>query len=274
MQTQAVIHPTAIVDNHAQIASDVTIGPYSVIGPDVIIHSGVKIGPHVVIDGHTVIGEGVQIFQFSSIGAAPQDLKYKNEPTKVEIGSHTVIREFVTIHRGTAHGKGITTIGQRCMLMAYCHIAHDCEIGHQVIMANGATLGGHVVVGNNVVIGGLTAIHQFCKVGDFAFLGGMSGVDKDIPPYVKYWGARGKIYGLNVVGLRRNGFSREVINAIKTAYRIIFHRLLDEGVTMASAIDEARGKVGDIPEVKPFLDFIASSQRGVPLAKDDDETEE
>jgi UDP-N-acetylglucosamine acyltransferase len=274
MQSKGTIHPTAIIDKTAQIASDVTIGPYSIVGPHVTIGSGAAIGPHVVLDGHTVIGEGVNIFQFSSIGAAPQDLKYQNEPTRVEIGNNTIIREFVTIHRGTAHGRGVTKIGHDCMLMAYCHIAHDCEVGNRVIMANGATLGGHVSLGNNVVIGGLTAIHQFCRVGDFAFLGGMSGVDKDIPPYVKYWGARGKIYGLNVVGLRRNGFAREVIGAVKTAYRIVFHRLLDEGVTIASAVQEAREKTGHVPEVQLFLDFIASSQRGVPLARQEEEAEE
>jgi len=265
------IHPTAIVNKNAQISQDVAIGPYSIIGPNVTIGAGSTIGPHVVIDGHTTIGEGVKIFQFASIGAAPQDLKYKNEPSRVEIGNNTIIREFVTVHRGTAHGRGVTTIGHDCMLMAYCHVAHDCEVGNQVIMANGATLGGHVSIGNHVVIGGLTAIHQFCRVGGFAFLGGMSGVDKDIPPYVKYWGARGKIYGLNLVGLRRNGFSREVIDAVKTAYRIVFHRLVNEGVTLTTALNEAMEKVGHIPEVQLFLNFIASSQRGVPLAKQEEE---
>lgn len=274
MQSNGIIHPTAIIDKNAQIASNVTIGPYSIVGPNVTIGSGVVIGPHVVLDGHTIIGEAVNIFQFSSIGAAPQDLKYKNEPTRVEIGNNTIIREFVTIHRGTATGKGVTKIGNDCMLMAYCHVAHDCDIGNGVIMANGATLGGHVYLGNNVVIGGLTAIHQFCRVGDFAFLGGMSGVDKDIPPYVKYWGARGKIYGLNLVGLRRNGFAKEVIDTIKTAYRIVFFRTLTEGITLTSAIQEAREKTGHLPEVQLFLDFIASSKRGVPLARQEEETEE
>ncbi len=256
------IHETAIISPSAALEKGVGIGPFSVIGPHVTIGKNAKIGPHVVIEGDTRIGDGVTVAQFVSIGAPPQDLKYCGEPTRVEIGHGTIIREFVTVHRGTEKGGGLTKVGSDCLIMAYCHIAHDCRVGDHVIMANGATLGGHVHVGDHVVIGGLSAVHQFCRIGPYAFLGGMSGVNKDIPPFTKYWGSRGKLYGLNLVGLRRNQFSREAIDALRKAYKAIFHG----PETVSAAVARLFSMPDLLPEVYLFLDFIQSSQRGVPVA--------
>ena len=261
------IHPTAIVSTDSKIAPGVKIGPYAVIGPGVEIGLETEIGPHSVIEGNTRLGEKIKIFQFASIGAAPQDLKYAGGPTRLEIGDGTIIREFVTVHRGTEGGCGVTRVGRQCLLMAYCHVAHDCQVGDGVIMSNGATLGGHVEIEEHAIIGGLSAIHQFCRIGAYAFLGGMSGTNKDIPPFVKYWGQRGNLYGLNLIGLRRQGFSREVIDALKEAYRIIF-----KGNDMIrDAIDVVESRLGTISEVKRFTEFIRSSKRGVPMASNGEE---
>jgi len=256
------IHPTAVVAPGAELSNGVKIGPYAIIGTHVTIGEGAEIGPHVVIDGKTTIGAKAHIFQFASVGADPQDIKYKGELTSVEIGEGTIIREFVTIHRGTDEGGGLTSIGKKCMIMAYSHIAHDCHIGNGVIMANGATLGGHVVIGNHVVMGGLTAVHQFCHIGDYAFLGAMSGTAKDIPPYVKFWGQRGKLYGLNKIGLRRHGFSREALKALEKAYNILFK----SNLLKAEAIKKAEQEVEQTPEVKNLLNFVKESKRGIPIA--------
>lgn len=261
------IHPTAIVAPKARIASDAHIGPYAVIGPDVEIGPGATIGSHTVIEGNTRIGSHVHVAHFVSIGTPPQDMKYKGEPTKVEIGDESILREFVSVHRGTVDGGGITRIGRSCLLMAYCHVAHDCQIGDQVVMANGVTLGGHVVVEEHAIIGGLSAIHQFCCVGAYAFLGGMSGTNKDIPPYVKFWGQRGNIYGLNLVGLRRHGFTRETIEALRHAYR----RLIRRNGTIRDSLNTVEAELGHIPEVRHFVDFIRTSQRGIPTAGSEDE---
>jgi len=267
MPIEKNIHPTAIISPNSEIAEGVKIGPYAVVGPEVEIGPETEIGPHVVIEGHTRLGKKIKIFQFASIGAPPQDLKYSGEPTRVEVGDQTIIREFVTIHRGTQGGGGITRVGKQCLLMAYCHVAHDCQVGDRVIMANGVTLGGHVKIGDSVIIGGLSAIHQFCRIGAHAFLGGMSGVNKDIPPYVKYWGQRDHLYGLNLVGLRRQGLSREVVEALKKAYRMVFQ----ESDTVQEALDTVESRLGEIPEVKEFTGFIRSSKRGVPMASNGEE---
>ncbi len=256
------IHPTAVVAPGATLSKGVKIGPYAIIGPQAQIGEGVEIGPHVVIDGKTTIGPNAHIFQFASVGADPQDVKYKGEVTSVEIGENTIIREFVTIHRGTDEGGGLTSIGNNCIIMAYSHIAHDCRLGNGVIMANGATLGGHVVVGNHVVMGGLTAVHQFCHIGDYAFLGAMSGTAKDIPPYVKYWGQRGKLYGLNKIGLKRHGFSRETLQALEKAYNILFK----SDLLRSEAIKRVEQEVEPLPEVKNLLEFVKASKRGIPNA--------
>jgi UDP-N-acetylglucosamine acyltransferase len=257
----AFVHPSAMVAVGVRMGEGVRIGAYSIVGPGVILENGVEIGPHVVIDGETHIGRGVRISQFASIGAPPQDLKYRGEPTRVEIAENVIIREFVTIHRGTKEGVGVTRVGPGSLLMAYVHVAHDCQVGANVIMANGATLGGHVAVDENVVIGGLSAIHQFCRIGAYAFLGGMSGVNKDIPPYVKYWGQRGRLYGLNLLGLRRNGVSKESLEALRDAYRMIFE---GDG-TVANAIQMVEERFAGISEVMRFVEFIKTSRRGVPL---------
>ncbi|HID96946.1 MAG TPA: acyl-ACP--UDP-N-acetylglucosamine O-acyltransferase [Thermodesulfobacteriaceae bacterium] len=261
------IHPTAVISPDAEIGVGVTIGAYAVIESDVVVGSNTEIGPHAVIEGMTTVGKGVKISQFASVGAAPQDLRYGGEATRLEVGDQTIIREFVTLHRGTVGGGGITRVGRQCLLMAYCHIAHDCRLGDHVILANGVTMGGHVEIGDHAVVGGLSAIHQFCRLGEYAFLGGMSGVNKDIPPYVRYWGQRGNIYGLNAVGLKRNGFSREVISALKEAYQMIF---LGQDV-VADAVEEVERRLGEVPEVKKLVDFIRSSNRGLPVATSDEE---
>ncbi len=266
-EQKSQIHPTAVVDPKAQIGQGTIIGPYAIIGPDVKMGNRCQIGAHTVIDGICTLGDQVKILQFAAIGGPPQDIKYKGEPTALEIGDNTVIREFVTVHRGTKGGGGITRIGENCLIMAYCHVAHDCQVGNNVIMVNGATLGGHVVIEDHVIMGGLSAVHQFCRIGSYAFLVGMSGTNKDIPPYVRYWGLRGKIYGLNLVGLRRHGFSRETIEALKKAYNIVFR----EAKTLTQGLDIAEKELGSVPEVKRFIQFIRDSKRGVPIHGDEDE---
>ena len=254
-----MIHPTAIVDSKAEISSDVEIGPYTIIGENVSIGSGTVIGSHVVIEPYVNIGPDCKIFQFAAIGAPPQSLKYKGERTYIKIGRATIIREFVTIHRGTDFGGGITQIGDECFLMAYTHIAHDCLIGRQVVMSNNATLGGHIVIGDHATVGGLTAIHQFVNVGDYAFIGGKSAVVKDIPPFVIAAGDRAKLHGLNTVGLKRQGFSRKTLSELKKVYRIVFRI----GITLNEAIERVNAEVEQIPEVIKFVEFIKSSERGI-----------
>ena len=254
------IHPTAVIEPGCQLGTNVTVGPYTVLGTHVRVGDGCWLGPHVVVDGKTTIGKNCQIFQFSSIGAAPQDITYKGELTAVEIGDETIVRESVTIHRGTLKGGGVTRVGCRCMIMAYCHVAHDCQIGDHVIMANVATLGGHVEIGDHAVIGGLSAIHQFCRIGQYAFLGGMSGANKDIPPFVKYQGQRSHLHGINVLGLRRAGFSKETIENLREAYRIVFKK----AETITQGLDMADAAFSDSKEVRAFTDFIRNSKRGVP----------
>jgi UDP-N-acetylglucosamine acyltransferase len=255
-----MIHPTAIIDPRAQIAEGVEIGPYSVIEKDVFIGKGTKIGPHVVIREGTEIGKACQIFQFASIGEAPQFVGYKGEKTFLQIGDHNIIREFVTLHRGTAKGGGKTVIGNENFIMAYSHVAHDCQIGNQVVMANGATLAGHILIEDFAIIGGLTAIHQFCRVGTYAIIGGVSGVLMDIPPYTKAQGDRVKLFGLNTVGLKRANFSEKTLRALKKAYRIIFR----SGLTLERAMKQVgEDEISQMPEVQHFLQFIQGSKRGI-----------
>jgi len=255
-----MIHSTAIVDPKAEIHEGVEIGPYTIIEKDVLIGEGTWIGPHVVIREGTTIGKRCRIFQFSSIGEAPQAVAYRGEKTSLILGDDNIIREFVTLHRGTVKGGGKTVIGDRNFFMAYSHVAHDCQIGHQVVMANGATLAGHIVIEDHAVIGGLAAIHQFCRVGAHAFISGLTGVVLDIPPYMLAAGSRAKLFGLNTVGIKRQKFPEETIRALKTAYRIIFR----SGLTLEKAII----KVGDseisrIPEIDHLLRFIQQTKRGI-----------
>ncbi|MFO7665225.1 MAG: acyl-ACP--UDP-N-acetylglucosamine O-acyltransferase [Desulfobacterales bacterium] len=254
-----MIHKTAIINSGAEIDSNVDIGAYSIIGDNVFIGSGTVIGPHVVIEPFVTIGRNCRIFQYAAIGAVPQSLKFEGEKTYVKIGNGTIIREFVTIHRGTGFGGGITEIGEENFLMAYTHIAHDCRVGRKVVMANNATLAGHIAIGNHATIGGLVAIHQFVKIGEYAFVGGKSAVVKDVPPYVIAAGDRAELHGLNSVGLKRHGFSPTTLSLLKKTYRIIFRI----GLTMNEAIERVRAEVEQIPEVVNFIDFIKSSQRGV-----------
>ena len=254
------IHPTAIVNSGASIAEDVIIREYSIIGPDVTIGRGTIVGPHVVIDGWTTIGERNRIFPFTTIGYPPQDLKYKGGRTRVVMGNDNIIRENVTIHRGTEHGGGLTKIGNGNLIMAYAHIAHDCFLGDSVIMANAATLGGHVRIENNAVIGGLAAVHQFVRIGEKAYIGGKTGVSRDIPPFMLARGYPAKLYGPNVVGLRRQGVSSESISAIKRAYRIIFR----SNLTIAKALERVCEEFPNMPEeVRILVEFIRTSKRGI-----------
>jgi UDP-N-acetylglucosamine acyltransferase len=254
-----MIHPSAIIDPKAEIDNDVEIGPYTVISDNVSIGSGTVIGPHVTVAPYVSIEPDCHIFQFASVGAPPQAVKFKGEKTYVKIGRGTVVREFVTINRGTAFGTGITQIGENNLLMAYCHVAHDCQTGREVILANNATLAGHIVIGDYVTIGGLVAIHQFVTIGEYAYVGGKSAVPKDIPPYVIASGDRAKLYGLNRVGLKRHGFSESAITALKKVYRIFFRY----GITLNEAIERTQAEVDHLPEVVNFINFIKSSQRGI-----------
>lgn len=255
-----MIHPTAVIDPKAEIDSDVEIGPYSVIARDVEIHCGTVVGSHVTIDRYTSVGPDCNIFQHASIGAVPQALKFKGEKTHVKIGRGTTIREFVTIHRGTGFGGGVTEVGEENFLMAYSHIAHDCRTGRNVIFANAASLGGHIRVGNHATLGAFAAVHQFVRIGDFAFVGAISGVTKDIPPYMLATGTpRARLYGLNLVGLKRNNFEPETISSLKRAYRILF-RL---GLTLNEAIERVNAEVEESAEIRNLIEFIKSSERGI-----------
>jgi len=254
-----MIHPTAIIDPCAQIDSNVTIGPYAIIKSDVHIGSGVSIGPYTTIEQYVTIGENCQIFQNAAIGCAPQDLKFHGEKTYLKIGKGSIIREFVTINRGTEAGGGVTEVGEENYLMAYTHIAHDCKTGKQVILANNSTLAGHIIIGDNVTVGGLVAIHQFVQIGDFAYIGGKSAVVKDIPPYVIASGDRATLHGLNNVGLKRHKFPKSTLQELKKAYRIFFRI----GLTVKQASERVKAETEQIPEVKNFIKFIINSNRGV-----------
>ncbi len=254
-----MIHETAIVDSKSKIDSNVEIGPYSIIEENVSIGSGTIIGSHVVIKPYVNIEPDCEIFQYAAIGAPPQSLKFKGEKSDIRIRRGTIVREFVTIHRGTEFGGGLTEIGEDNFLMAYTHIAHDCITGRKVVMSNNTTLGGHITIGDYATIGGLVAIHQFVRIGNYAFVGGKSAVVKDIPPYVIAAGDRAKLHGLNSVGLKRHGFSEETLSSLKKTYRIFFRI----GLTLNEAIERVKAEVEQIPEVVHLIDFIKSSQRGI-----------
>jgi UDP-N-acetylglucosamine acyltransferase len=251
-----MIHSTAIISPGAKINKNVEIGPYAIIGENVTIKSGTKVGAHTLIE-FAEIGENCTIFNSASIGTAPQDLKYDNEATKIILGPNCTVREFVTLNRGTsAHGK--TEIGSDCLFMAYAHVAHDCIIGDGVIMANAATLGGHVEIGENAVLGGMVAIHQFTRVGKLAMLGGGSMVSLDILPYAQAQGDRAKLVGLNLVGIKRKKLSRESLEEIKSAYKILF----SSGLPMEEALDQLEATEPK-KSVREMIDFIRTSKRGI-----------
>lgn len=254
-----MIHPTAIVHPGAALDADVEIGPYAVIGEHVKIGRGTRIGPSAVVDGWTEIGENNQIFHLSSIGAIPQDLKYRGEQTYLRIGNGNIIREFATIHLGTVTGDGETTIGNNNLFMAYCHVAHDCHIGNHVIMANGSTLAGHVTVEDFAILGGLSAVHQFTRVGESAMLSGGTMVGQDVLPFSVASGNRAKSYGLNSVGLKRRRFSPDLISRIKTAYRLIIR----SGLRLDEALHRVRSEVPLSPEIEHLIAFAEKSERGI-----------
>jgi UDP-N-acetylglucosamine acyltransferase len=256
---QSLIHPTAIIDPRAELGQEVSVGAYTVIEEDVFVDVGTQIGPHVYIDRHTRIGKNCRLSPFASIGTPPQDKKFKGEKTEVVIGDDNVIREYVTINRGTPAGGGLTSLGDQNLLMAYVHVAHDCHLGKGIVMANVATLGGHVVLEDYSFIGGLSAVHQFVRVGAYAYIGGKTGIVQDIPPYVIASGERAKLFGLNIIGLTRHEFSNEVIMALKKTYQIVIRSHL----TIQEAIIRVEKELPAFPEVKRFIEFIRNSQRGI-----------
>jgi len=260
------IHSTAVVEKGAQLADSVVIGPYCVVGPDVTLEEGVELVSHVVVAGHTRIGARTRVFPFASLGHPPQDLKFKGEKTTLEIGSGNVIREHVTMNPGTAGGGGVTRIGNNGLYMVGAHVAHDCKVGNNVIMANNATLGGHVEVADFAFLGGLSAVHQFVRIGGHAMIGGMSGIEADVIPYGLVMGDRARLSGLNVVGLKRRGFSRDDIHKLRTAYRLLFAQ---EG-TMAERLDDVASLYQESKPVMDIVSFIRSdSARAICLPKMD-----
>lgn len=257
------IDKTALVDSAATIGDGCTIGPYVVIGPEVSLGSDCRIGPHCVIHGKVTMGSGNVLISHTAVGGDPQDVSYGGEPTQLVIGSGNTIREFVTLNRGTKKGGGVTRIGDNNLFMAYSHVAHDCRVKNRTIFANAATLAGHVEVGEGATIGAFSAVHQFCRVGDYAFVGGFSVVTKDALPFVKVVGARSnaKIFGINTIGLERKGFSAEAISSLKSAYRLLFK----SDKLLKDALEELEASIGDKPEpeVRLLIDFIRSSERGI-----------
>ncbi|MBA4416959.1 MAG: acyl-[acyl-carrier-protein]--UDP-N-acetylglucosamine O-acyltransferase [Syntrophus sp. (in: bacteria)] len=253
-----MIDQTAIIHKNAEVDESAYIGPYCVIEEKVRIGKGVRLTSHVIVQNGTQIGENCTISPFASIGGPPQDLTYKGEDTSLFIGNNNAIKEYVTISRGTVHGGGITSIGNNNFIMAYAHIGHDCKLGNNIIMANGATLAGHVEIADYASLSGLCAFHQFCKVGKYAFISGLTGVSKDVPPFVTAAGDRAKLYGLNVVGLERRGFTKEDITQLKKAYRIIFRSALPLSTSLKIVQDELSGD-----HVNELIEFIRSSKRGI-----------
>ncbi|HEX8476271.1 MAG TPA: acyl-ACP--UDP-N-acetylglucosamine O-acyltransferase [Pyrinomonadaceae bacterium] len=254
-----MIHPSAIVSPHAQIGSDTTVGPYCIIGDEVRVGRNVRIDGHCVIEGRTRIGDSTRIFPFVSIGLASQDLKYRGEPAETHIGARNTIREFVTIHRGTEGGGMLTRTGDDCLIMAQAHIAHDCLLGSDIIMANGATLAGHVTVEDGASIGAYSGVHQFCRVGREAFIGGYSVVTQDAMPFARSVGNRAECYGLNIVGMRRRGYPQETIRALHHA----FHLLLSSRLNTTQALERIRREIHGSAEVDELVHFIETSKRGV-----------
>jgi UDP-N-acetylglucosamine acyltransferase len=253
------LHPTAIVDRRAELDRDVEIGPYCVVGAGVKIGRGTKLQSHVAIQGRTTLGDNNSIFPFASVGSIPQDLKYKGEPSELLIGNGNTIREYVSLNPGTSGGGMVTRVGDQNLLMMYCHIAHDCIVGNRNVIANGATLGGHVVVEDNVIVGGLVGIHQFVRIGTGAILGAGSMVSMDVPPYCNATGDRARLHGLNLEGLRRRGFDKSTVAAIRKAYRIAFQ----SNLRTEEALRKIRQDLPAIAEVEKFVEFIAASQRGI-----------
>jgi UDP-N-acetylglucosamine acyltransferase len=258
MTTQ--IHPTAIIDKDANLGEDVQIGPYCTVGANVTIGSGTKLISHVVCEGRLEIGPGCTVHPFAYLGQPPQDMKYKNEDTAAKIGANNTIREYVTVHRASVDGDGLTEVGDNNYLMAYVHVAHDCKVGDHVIMANYAGLSGHVIIGDHVIVGGIVGVHQHVTVGAYTMLGGMSRIINDVPPYVIAAGAdKARLYGLNMVGLKRKGFSDELVSELKAAYRILFMKKLP----LADAIKRVEEEVPTSEHVQALVEFVRHHKRGL-----------
>ena len=253
------IHPQALVDPKAELADDVEVGPFAIIGPKVSIDAGSVIGPHAIIKGPTRLGRGNRVFQFASVGEDCQDKKYAGEPTQLIIGDNNVIREGVTLHRGTVQDRGVTRIGSGNLLMCYVHVAHDCVIGDQVIMANNTAVAGHVHIGDGVILGGGTLVHQFCRIGEHAMTAAGTVVLQDIPAFVTCSGNRAEAHGMNVEGMRRRGVNTDVINRLREAYKTVYRR----GLTLDQAIAELSAEASASTEVQTFLESLKSSQRGI-----------
>lgn len=254
-----MIHSTAIIDPSAELADDVSVGPYSVIGPGVQIDAGTVLASHVVVKGPTRIGKNNRIFQFASVGEDTQDMKYRGEPTRLEIGDGNIIREFCTIHRGTVQDKALTKIGDSNLFMAYSHVAHDCIVGNHVIMANAASIAGHVLVEDCAILGGFSLVHQFCKIGKYSFSAMGSVISRDIPPYVLVGGQPTKPHGINAVGLERHGFSQDTIRQIKKAYKIVFK----SGLKLEDAIISLEEMAEEVAEIHCLADFLKQTQRSI-----------
>ena len=258
------IHPTAVIEPGAELGSNVSVGPYCVVGGKVTLGDDVALVSHVCLAGNTQIGARTKIYPFAAVGHPPQDLKHKGEDTRLEIGTDNVIREQATLHPGTAGGGGLTRVGNHCLFMIGAHVAHDCKVGNNVVMINHATLGGHVQVGDFAILGGLVAVHQFVRIGPYAMIGGMSGVEADVIPFGMVTGDRARLNGLNVVGLRRRNFSRIDIQALRSAYRLLFAQ---EG-TMAERLDDVAALYPDNGPVKSIIEFIRNADaRAVTLPK-------
>lgn len=265
------IHPTAIVDPAARIGADVRIGPYSIVGPHVELGEGVVLHAHVVVGGRTSIGARTQIFPFASIGLPPQDLKFKGEESRLVIGADNVIREHVTMNPGTEGGGLLTQVGDNCLFMVGSHVAHDCRIGNRVILANNATIAGHVVVEDFAILGGLSAVHQFCRIGRHAMIGGMSAVDQDVIPYGLVMGERAHLSGLNLIGLKRRGYDRAAMRALRAAFDALFE---DQG-TLAERLAEIAAAHGDVPVVRELVDFVRNdASRGLCHPRPEDRSQD
>jgi len=255
----SLISEQAVIDDSAKLAEGVSVGPFSIIGAEVEIGEGTWIGPHVVINGPTKIGKNNKIFQFTSLGEEPQDMGYKAEPTRLDIGDNNIIRESCTMSRGTVHGGGVTRVGSDNFIMAYSHIAHDCQVGNHIIFANGASLGGHAVIQDYVTLGGFALIHQFVKVGAYSFCGMGSGVNKDVPPYIIVTGNPADARGLNSVGLKRRGIEATSIKELKNAYRDIY----TSGMKLTEAVEQIQTQQGNCVEVNNFVEFIQNAERSI-----------
>jgi UDP-N-acetylglucosamine acyltransferase len=259
----AIIHPTAIVDPKAELDDTVEIGAYSIIGPHVVIGARTKVGPHVVMEGHTTIGSDNIFFQFSSIGAIPQDMKYKGEPTRLEIGDRNTIREFCTFNLGTAQDAGVTRLGSDNWISAYVHLAHDCQVGSHTIFSNNASLAGHVHIGDWVIMSGFSGVHQFCHIGAHAFVGFYSSINQDVPPFVLLAGNPATPHGINVEGLKRRGFTPEQIRDLRNAYKLIYRSNLSLDEAKAALAKEELNSPDSAPHLRLMRESLENSTRGI-----------